>query len=105
MMSSGGAAMNIPASSFNDSSERRSRLLRSLSDYSKQHRAAHWTGSFAKFLEARFPADPHGLARSSHQYVWDMMRAERVYDTKGRPRRQPFGAEIFGTNATVQRLL
>src|SRR5438093_895654 len=41
MMSSGGAAMNIPASSFNDSSERRSSLLRSLSDYSKQHRAAH----------------------------------------------------------------
>src|SRR5256885_11083102 len=68
--------MNIPVSSFNDSSERRSSLIRSLNDFSKQHRAAHWTGSFASFLEAIFPADPHGLARSSHQYVWDMMRSE-----------------------------
>jgi len=32
--------MNIPVSSFNDSSERRSSLIQSLSDFSKQHRAA-----------------------------------------------------------------
>src|SRR5438552_3380612 len=105
MMSSGGAAMNIPASSFNDSSERRSSLLRSLSDYSKQHRAAHWTGSFAKFLEAIFPADPHGLARSSHEYVWDMMRAEGFDDTKGRLRCQLFEDELYGINDTIERLV
>src|SRR5437762_2881407 len=105
MMSSGGAAMNIPASSFNDSSERRSSLLRSLSDYSKQHRAAHWTGSFAKFLETIFPADPHGLARSSHQYVWDMMRAEGFDDTKGRLRCQLFEDELYGINDTIERLV
>src|SRR5213595_1896828 len=105
MMSSGGAAMNIPASSFNDSSERRSSLLRSLSDYSKQHRAAHWTGSFAKFLETIFPADPHGLARSSHQYVWDMMRAEGFDDTKGRLRCQLFEDELYGINDTIERIV
>src|SRR5437016_12456295 len=105
MMSSGGAAMNIPASSFNDSSERRSSLLRSLSDYSKQHRAAHWTGSFAKFLEAIFPADPHGLARTSHQYAWDMMRAEGFDDTKGRMRCQLFEDELYGINDTIERLV
>src|SRR5437773_8016471 len=97
--------MNIPASSFNDSSERRSSLLQSLSDYSKQHRAAHWTGSFAKFLEAIFPADPHGLARSSHQYVWDMMRAEGFDDTKGRLRCQLFEDELYGINDTIERLV
>src|SRR5947199_6726335 len=105
MMSSGGAAMNIPASSFNDSSERRSSLLRSLSDYSKQHRAAHWTGSFAKLLETIFPADPHGLARSSHQYIWDMMRAEGFDDTKGRLRCQLFEDELYGINDTIERLV
>src|SRR5881628_2750442 len=105
MMSSGGAAMNIPVSSFNDSSERRSSLLQSLSDYSKQHRAAHWTGSFAKFLEAIFPADPHGLARSSHQYAWDMMRAEGFDDTKGRLRCQLFEDELYGINDTIERLV
>src|SRR2546426_3510719 len=97
--------MNIPASSFNDSSERRSSLLQSLSDYSKQHRAAHWTGSFAKFLEAIFPADPHGLARSSHQYIWDMMRAEGFDDTKGRLRCQLFEDELYGINDTIERLV
>src|SRR5437899_676617 len=97
--------MNIPASSFNDSSERRSSLLRSLSDYSKQHRAAHWTGSFANFLEAIFPADPHGLARSSHQYVWDMMRSEGFDDTKGRLRCQLFEDELYGINDTIERLV
>src|SRR5947208_2961693 len=97
--------MNIPASSFNDSSERRSSLLRSLSDYSKQHRAAHWTGSFANFLEAIFPANPHGLARSSHQYVWDMMRAEGFDDTKGRLRCQLFEDELYGINDTIERLV
>src|SRR2546427_875491 len=105
MMSSGGAAMNSPVSSFNDSSERRSSLIQSLSDFSKQHRAAHWTGSFASFLEAIFPADPHGLARSSHQYVWDMMRSEGFDDTKGRLRCQLFEDELYGINDTIERLV
>src|SRR5438128_11656738 len=97
--------MNIPASSFNDSSERRSSLLRSLSDYSKQHRAAHWTGSFAKLLEAIFPADPHGLARTSHQYAWDMMRAEGLDDTKGRMRCPLFEDVLYDINDTIKLLV
>src|SRR5438445_362966 len=105
MMCAWGAASNIAASSFSDSSGRRSSLLRSLSDYSKQHRAAHWTGSFANFLEAIFPADPHGLPRSSHQYVWDMMRAEGFDDTKGRLRCQLFEDELYGINDTIERLV
>ncbi len=97
--------MNIPVSSFNDSSERRSSLIRSLSDFSKQHRAAHWTGSFASFLEAIFPADPHGIARSSHEYIWDMMRSEGFDDTKGRLRCQLFEDELYGINDTIERLV
>src|SRR5256884_433619 len=97
--------MNIPVSSFNDSSERRSSLLRSLNDFSKQHRAAHWTGSFANFLEAIFPADPHGIARSSHQYVWDMMRSEGFDDTKGRLRLQLLEDELYGINDTIEGLV
>ncbi len=97
--------MNIPVSSFNDSSERRSSLIRSLSDFSKQHRAAHWTGSFANFLEAIFPADPHGIARSSHEYIWDMMRSEGFDDTKGRLRCQLFEDELYGINDTIERLV
>src|SRR5947199_112680 len=97
--------MNIPPSSFNDSSERRSSLLQSLSDYSKQHRAAHWTGSFAKSIEGIFPAAPHGLPRTSHQYAGDMMRAEGFDDTKGRLRCQLFEDELYGINDTIERLV
>src|SRR5713101_5422717 len=97
--------MNIPVSGFSDSSERRSSLIQSLSAFSKQHRAAHWTGSFASFLEAIFPADPHGIARSSHQYIWDMMRSEGFDDTKGRLRCQLFEDELYGINDTIERLV
>src|SRR5574341_266455 len=46
-------------------------VLRSLADFSKQHRAARWVGTFASFVETVFPGDPRGIARTSHQYIWD----------------------------------
>ena len=66
--------MNMPVRAISENDERRSSLIRSLSDFTKQHRAAHWAGTFASFLEGVFPADARGIARSSHQYIWDMMR-------------------------------
>ena len=52
---------------MNDSSnavaERHSSFLKSLLDFSKEHRAAHWEGSFGSFLESVFPADPRGVSR------------------------------------------
>src|SRR5213083_568009 len=105
MMSSGGAAMNIPASSFNDSSERRSSLLRSLSDYSKQHRAAHWSGTLSEFLEGVFRADPKGIVRSSHQYTWDMLRANGFDDVGGKFRCQLFEDELYGIDDTISRVV
>jgi serine protein kinase len=72
-----------------------SELLKSLSEFSKEHRAAHWSGSFAAFLEGIFPADPPGLTRSSHQYLWDMMRAnDRL-----------FNDELYGIDGTIERVL
>src|SRR2546426_7530085 len=68
-------------------------------------RGAPVRGSYAMFLEPFFPADPHGLARSSHQYIWDMMRAEGFDDTKGRLRCQLFEDELYGINDTIERLV
>jgi serine protein kinase len=81
--------MNSPAS------KPHSDLLKSLSEFSKEHRAARWSGSFAAFLEGIFPADPPGLTRSSHQYLWDMMRAN---DTL-------FNDELYGIDGTIERVL
>jgi serine protein kinase len=70
-------------------------LLKSLSEFSKEHRAARWSGTFAAFLEGIFPADPPGLTRSSHQYLWDMMRAnDRL-----------FNDELYGIDGTIERVL
>ena len=75
--------------------ERQSDFLRSLTDFTKEHRAARWSGTLAAFLEGVFPVDPKGMVRSSHQYVWDMMRAEgRLFDD-----------ELYGIDATIGRVL
>jgi serine protein kinase len=70
-------------------------LLKSLSLFSKEHRAARWSGTFAAFLEGIFPADPSGLTRTSHQYLWDMMRAEDHL----------FRDELYGIDGTIERVL
>ncbi|MBV8030693.1 MAG: serine protein kinase [Betaproteobacteria bacterium] len=80
-------------------------LLKSLVDFTKQHRAAHWSGTFASFLESVFPGDPRGIARSSHQYLWDMMRSEGFEDAKGRLRCQLFEDELYGIDDTIERVL
>ena len=74
--------------------ERHSDFLRSLVDFTKEHRAARWTGTLAAFLEGVFPSDPKGITRSSHQYMWDMMRCEeRLFDD-----------ELYGIDDTLERV-
>ena len=38
--------MNNPVPGFNDGNERKANFLKSLADFSKDHRAAHWAGTF-----------------------------------------------------------
>ncbi|HYI86716.1 MAG TPA: serine protein kinase [Burkholderiales bacterium] len=79
----------------NERDERRSNdLIRALSDFTKQHRAAHWAGTFASFLESVFPADARAIARTSHQYMWDMMRAQPTL----------FQDELYGVDDTIERV-
>jgi len=74
--------------------ENRTSLIGALSEFTKQHRAAHWAGTFSSFLESVFPADSRGIARSSHQYMWDMMRAEQGL----------FKDELYGIDDTLERV-
>jgi serine protein kinase len=97
--------MNHPAPSVGNREEQRASLLKSLGDYSKEHRAARWAGSFAAFLESVFPADAKGIARASHQYIWDMMRAQGYEDGAGRWHCQLFEDELYGINDTIERLV
>ena len=92
-------------STNNHSTERHSALLKSLIEFSKDHRAARWSGTFASFLESVFPADPQGMTRTSHQYIWDMMRAKGFDDADGRFRCQLFEDELYGISDTIERLV
>jgi serine protein kinase len=85
--------------------QRHSDLLRSLANFSKQHRAAHWAGTFAQFLESVFPNEARGIARSSHQYIWDMIRAEGYEDSNGRWHCQLFEDQLYGVDDTIDRLV
>jgi hypothetical protein len=63
--------MSMPVRAVsNERDERRSNdLIRALSDFTKQHRAAHWAGTFASFLESVFPADAR-VSSSPMQWIW-----------------------------------
>ena len=49
-------------------------FIESLSSFSRLHRAQRWEGTFGDFLQHVLPANPSALARTSHEYVWDMLR-------------------------------
>jgi serine protein kinase len=85
--------MNMPVRAI-ENDERRTSLIRSLSEFTKQHRAAHWAGTFSSFLEGVFPSDSRGIARTSHQYMWDMMRAQDGL----------FRDELYGIDGTIERV-
>src|ERR1051325_4003139 len=74
--------------------ERRSDFLRSLVDFTREHRAARWSGTFSTFLESVFAAAPKSLARSSHQYMWDMMQSQEKL----------FESELYGIDPTIERV-
>ncbi len=47
--------------------ERRSDFLKSLVDFTREHRSQRWSGTLSEFLETDFPAEARGITRTSHQ--------------------------------------
>src|SRR3954451_10655393 len=86
------------------STDRQSDFLKSLVEFTKDHRAARWSGTLSEFLESVFRADPKGIVRSSHQYMWDMLRANGFSDD-GNFRSQLFEDELFGIDDTIARVM
>src|SRR6185312_266167 len=80
----------------------------SLGEYGKLHRATRWQGTFSDYLTEVLPASPAPLARSSHEYLWDMLRwhgraAQGGNDiAKGR---ELFKRELFGVDEALGRVV
>src|ERR1044071_8341886 len=87
------------------SNERHTNFLKSLETFSKGHRAAEWSGTFGAFLESIFPKNPAGIVRSSHQYVWDMLRTDGLADDTGQLHCRVFEDELYGIEQTLDRLV
>jgi serine protein kinase len=87
---------------------RRSSFVESLSAFSKQHRAQHWEGTFGDFLTQVLPPQPVQFARSSHQYIWDMLRWYGR-DSEGKDEttkaQELFRRELFGVNEPLSRVV
>jgi serine protein kinase len=79
-------------------------FLQSLVAFTKEHRAAYWSGNFSEFVEKMLPTDPQGMARSSHQYMWDMIRWTGYEDDSGQFRCKLFEDELFGIDEAIERV-
>lgn len=87
---------------------RHAAFVESLGAYGRRHRAQAWEGTFGEFLSTVLPGRPHALARTSHQYVWDMLRwygrdAEAT-DEPARSR-ELFRRELFGIDEPLGRVV
>lgn len=88
-------------------SERHAGFVESLGAFARQHRARAWQGDFGDFLTRVLPANPAGLARTSHQYLWDMLRwygRESPGDDEHLKARELFRRELFGIDAPLGRV-
>ena len=81
-------------------------FVESLGAYSRQHRAKHWAGTFEEFLRDIVPPSPRALARSSHEYLWDMLCwfGRSQPDADSGPSAL-FQRELFGIDAPLARVV
>jgi serine protein kinase len=94
-----------------DSESRASRatFIDTLSSFSKLHRAQRWEGTFGDFLATILPANPSALARSSHEYIWDMLRwhgrSAQADAGENARARELFKLELFGIDEPLSRVV
>ena len=80
-------------------------FLQSLDLFTREHRAGHWAGPFSEFMAEILPGQPQRIARTSHQYIWDMIRATCSEDASGRTRCRLFADDLFGIDEALDRVL
>ncbi|HEX6005752.1 MAG TPA: serine protein kinase [Burkholderiales bacterium] len=93
----------MPANS--NQSDRQNEFVKNLFAFAQQHRASHWSGTFAEFLEKILPDNARGVARTAHQYTWDMIRWQGAeIDHVGHSRYKLFADELYGIDDALERL-
>ncbi|MBC7982565.1 MAG: serine protein kinase [Candidatus Obscuribacterales bacterium] len=97
----------MPTDTSDSELARRLSFVDSLNAFSKQHRAQHWEGTFGDFLTNVLPPNPAAFARSSHQYIWDMLRwygkTSDLNDDSSKAQAL-FKRELFGVDEPLARV-
>jgi serine protein kinase len=84
-----------------------SEFINSLADYSRTQQARQWEGSFSDYLRDIVAANPAHAARTSHQYIWDMIRwsgIEAPKDNAPGARYKLFENDLFGVDQALERI-
>ncbi len=83
------------------------KFLDSLVNFTKEHQAKYWEGTFSTFLEEIVVKDPAAVSRTSHQYLWDMLCWRRRHENpegEGDEFRL-FSHDLFGMEKPLQRVM
>lgn len=85
--------------------ERQGDFMKSLVAFTKDHRASYWSGTLSEFIERVLAADPKGVARTSHQYMWDMIRWMGGQEQDGIFHCKLFEEDLFGIDESISRVV
>jgi serine protein kinase len=82
-------------------------FVEALSAFSRLHRAQRWEGTLADFLTTILPANAAALTRSSHEYIWDMLRwyGRDAEGGDNQRARELFKRELFGVDEPLGRVV
>src|ERR1700694_3105760 len=84
-------------------------FIDTLSSFSRLHRAQRWEGTFGEFLGNILPGHAVALARTSHEYIWDMLRwhgrAAQPDASENVRARELFKRELFGIDEPLSRVV
>jgi len=84
----------------------RSEFIEALTAFTKEHHARHWKGTFSEFLAEVLPGNAAAYTRSSHEYVWDMLRWYRARENgdSEADANGLFHHELFGIDPALRRV-
>ena len=86
----------------------RNKFVAALSAFAKEHKAKRWEGTFEQFLNDVVAADPSQFTRSSHQYMWDMLRWTQRHENEHVEESgfefRMFSHELFGMDSSLRRV-
>jgi serine protein kinase len=86
----------------------RQSFLDSLTAFTKEHRARHWEGPFETFLREIVTHNPARVTRTSHQYLWDMLRwrqGDPLEDDGENREIRLFSHELYGVDEPLRRVM